>query len=115
MCLTPDRKDAMSTDPFGAYTTLQTPLGERRIARLDAVEWTENLPYSIKVLLEAALRHLDNPAISPDDIQTIAAYDARNVGQTEIPFIPGRVVLQDFTGVPSIVDLAAMRSAIVAM
>ena len=105
----------MSTDPFGAYTSLQTPLGERRIARLDAVEGTENLPYSIKVLLEAALRHLDNPAISPDDVRTIAAYDARNVAETEIPFIPGRVVLQDFTGVPSIVDLAAMRSAIVAM
>ncbi|HJR93147.1 MAG TPA: aconitate hydratase AcnA [Acidimicrobiia bacterium] len=105
----------MSIDPFGAHTTLQTPLGERRIARLDAVEGAENLPYSIKVLLESALRNLDNPAVEPDDVRRIAAYDANRPGDTEIPFIPGRVVLQDFTGVPSIVDLAAMRSAIVDM
>ena len=98
-----------------AYTTLETPLGTRRIARLDAIEGTENLPYSIKVLLEAALRNLDNPAVGEDAVRAIAAYDARAVADVEIPFIPGRVVLQDFTGVPAIVDLAAMRSAIVEM
>jgi aconitate hydratase len=102
----------MSADPFEAYTSLDTPLGERRIARLDAIEGADRLPYSIRVLLESALRHLDETAITPDDVRAIAAYDARNVGETEIPFIPGRVVLQDFTGVPAIVDLAAMRSAI---
>ncbi|MFO7292827.1 MAG: aconitate hydratase AcnA [Actinomycetes bacterium] len=105
----------MSADPFEAYTTLETPLGTRRIARLDAIEGTENLPYSIKVLLEAALRNLDNPAVGEDAVRAIAAYDARAVADVEIPFIPGRVVLQDFTGVPAIVDLAAMRSAIVEM
>ena len=105
----------MSADPFEAYTTLETPLGTRRIARLDAIEGTENLPYSIKVLLEAALRNLDNPAVEEEAVRAIAAYDARAVSDVEIPFIPGRVVLQDFTGVPAIVDLAAMRSAIVEM
>ncbi|HEX7100471.1 MAG TPA: aconitate hydratase AcnA [Acidimicrobiia bacterium] len=105
----------MSADPFEAYSTLETPLGTRRIARLDAIDGTENLPYSIKVLLEAALRNLDNPAVDEDAVRAIAAYDARAVSDVEIPFIPGRVVLQDFTGVPAIVDLAAMRSAIVEM
>src|SRR5690606_32933771 len=99
----------------GAYTQIDTPLGERRIARLDAIEGTDRLPYSIKVLLESALRNVDDVAITPDDVRAIAAYDARNVENTEIPFIPGRVVLQDFTGVPAVVDLAAMRSAIVSM
>ncbi|HEX2153077.1 MAG TPA: aconitate hydratase AcnA [Acidimicrobiia bacterium] len=105
----------MSPDPFGAHATVETPLGERKIAHLDAVEGADQLPYSIKVLLESALRNLDNPAIDPEDVRAIAGYDARNSVDTEIPFIPGRVVLQDFTGVPSIVDLAAMRAAIVEM
>ncbi|HLT97586.1 MAG TPA: aconitate hydratase AcnA [Acidimicrobiia bacterium] len=105
----------MSADPFGAYTTIETPLGERKIARLDAIDGAERLPYSIRVLLEAALRKLSDGLVDPSDIETIAAYDARNVAEGEIPFIPGRVVLQDFTGVPAIVDLAAMRSAIVKM
>jgi aconitate hydratase len=105
----------MSADPFQAYTSLDTPLGQRRIARLDAIDGADRLPYSIRVLLEAALRNLDETAITPDDVRAIAAYDPRNVGETEIPFIPGRVVLQDFTGVPAVVDLAAMRSAIVEM
>ena len=105
----------MSADPFQAYSTLDTPLGQRRIARLDVIEGADRLPYSIRVLLESALRNLDDAAIRPEDVRAIAAYDPRNVGETEIPFIPGRVVLQDFTGVPAVVDLAAMRSAIVEM
>ncbi|MFP3915857.1 MAG: aconitate hydratase AcnA, partial [Actinomycetota bacterium] len=105
----------MSSDPFGAHSTIDTPLGERRIARLEAIEGAERLPYSIKVLLEAALRHAGHSAVASDDVGAIASYDATNVQTTEIPFIPGRVVLQDFTGVPAVVDLAAMRSAIVAM
>ncbi|HEY6635387.1 MAG TPA: aconitate hydratase AcnA [Acidimicrobiia bacterium] len=103
----------MSNDPFRARAVLETPLGAREIARLDALEGVENLPYSIKVLLEAALRNVDGVAVTEDDVRQIAAYDAQNVGETEIPFIPGRVVLQDFTGVPAVVDLAAMRAAIV--
>ncbi len=105
----------MSTDPFQAHDTMKTALGQRQIARLDAIEGSEALPYTIKVLLEAALRNVDGKAITADDVRAIAAYDAREVGETEIPFIPGRVVLQDFTGVPAVVDLAAMRSAIVSM
>ena len=105
----------MSTDPFGSRTIIDTALGSREIARLDAIDGTENLPYSIKVLLESALRQLDGKTVTEDDVRRIASYDATNVGEQEIPFIPGRVVLQDFTGVPAIVDLAAMRSAIVRM
>ncbi len=113
----------MTTDPFGSIHTLETPLGSREIARLDAIEGADRLPYSIKVLLESALRNLDGKVVTSDDIEAIAAYDATRVGGRdtsqfgggEIPFVPGRVVLQDFTGVPTVVDLAAMRSAIVAM
>ena len=105
----------MSNDPFGARATLETALGAREIARLDAIAGVEGLPYSIKVLLESALRNLDGIAVTESDVRDIAAYDAKNVGEVEIPFIPGRVVLQDFTGVPAVVDLAAMRAAIVRM
>jgi aconitate hydratase len=105
----------MSIDPFGSRVTVETPLGSREIARLDSIEGTERLPYAIKVLLESALRNLDGKAITEDDVRRIAAYDAIRVGIGEIPFVPGRVVLQDFTGVPTVVDLAAMRAAIVRM
>jgi aconitate hydratase len=105
----------MPIDPFGSRSTLDTPLGSREIARLDAVEGAESLPYSIKVILESALRHLDGTSVTAADVTTIAAYDATRAGGGEIPFVPGRVVLQDFTGVPTVVDLAAMRSAIVSM
>ena len=105
----------MSTDPFGSRSVLETALGSREIARLDAVSGAENLPYSIKVLLESALRNLDGEIVTEENVRRIASYDATNVGEQDIPFIPGRVVLQDFTGVPAIVDLAAMRSAIVRM
>jgi aconitate hydratase len=98
-----------------AHPTVDTPLGERRIASLATAGDVDHLPYSIKVLLEAAIRNEDGLSVTAKDIATIAAYDARNVGETEIPFIPGRVVLQDFTGVPAVVDLAAMRAAIVRM
>ena len=105
----------MSIDPFRARATVDTALGTREIARLDSIEGTERLPYSIRVLLESALRNLDGKAITEHDVRRIAAYDASRVGDGEIPFVPGRVVLQDFTGVPTVVDLAAMRSAIVRM
>ncbi|MGH8915705.1 MAG: aconitate hydratase AcnA [Acidimicrobiia bacterium] len=105
----------MSNDPFGSRATLDTPLGSREIVRLDAIEGVDRLPYSIKVLLESALRNLDGASITEGDVRRIAAYDAAHVGEQEVPFIPGRVVLQDFTGVPTVVDLAAMRSAIVRM
>ncbi|NQV07501.1 aconitate hydratase, partial [bacterium] len=105
-------------DPFGARAEIDTPLGTRVVYRLDAVKSfgdVDSLPYSIKVLLEAALRTHDGHTVQDEDVQALAGYDASKVAQTEIAFRPGRVVLQDFTGVPAVVDLAAMRSAIVRM
>jgi aconitase A len=71
----------------------------------------ELAPYSIRVLLEAQLRNLDGFVVTNDDVSGLAGYDAKNVNSVEMPFMPGRVVLQDFTGVPCVVDLAAMRDA----
>ncbi len=105
-------------DPFRARDTIQTPVGERVVYRLDAVADlgdVEHLPTSIKVLLESVLRHHDGSVVTDDDVKALARYDATTVAQTEIAFTPGRVVLQDFTGVPAVVDLAAMRAAIVRM
>ena len=70
------------------------------------------IPFSIRVLLENALRNEDGRLVTKSDIDTIAAYDANNVSPNEIPYMPARVVLQDFTGVPAVVDLAVMRDAI---
>ncbi|MGI9584812.1 MAG: aconitate hydratase AcnA [Acidimicrobiia bacterium] len=108
----------MSHDPFSARDVIQTPLGERVVHRIDALKHfgdVDALPYSIKVLLEAALRNHDGHVVRDEDVAAVAQYDASKVGSTEIAFNPARVVLQDFTGVPAVVDLAAMRSAIVRM
>ena len=105
-------------DPFQAADTLSTPSGDRTVYRLDSLRDhgdIDTLPYSIKVLLEAALRNCDGHTVTTEDVISLASYDAAKVAETEIPFSPGRVVLQDFTGVPAIVDLAAMRDAIVRM
>jgi len=96
-----------------ARQVLSTPLGDRDIYRLGSLSELgsiDSLPYTIKVLLESCLRNFDD-----EHLQALASYDARDVPEVEIPFTPGRVVLQDFTGVPAVVDLAAMRSAIVRM
>ncbi|MCB9528488.1 MAG: aconitate hydratase AcnA [Myxococcales bacterium] len=103
-------------DPFKAARYIDTPRGRLKIYALDAlrdagVGHVDRLPYSIKVLLEAVLRNLDDFAVTEDHVRALASYDAKDVGETEIPFNPGRVVLQDFTGVPAVVDLAALRSA----
>ncbi len=99
-----------------ARHTITTPLGKRVVYRLDAIDADlARLPYSIKVLLEATLRNVDGHVVTEADVRTLAAYDHADLGQTEVPFMPGRVILQDFTGVPALVDLAAMRSAIVRM
>lgn len=71
------------------------------------------LPFSIKILLEAILRNENGIEITQDDIVNLANWDAKNVKKVELPFLPARVVLQDFTGVPAVVDLAALRSAAV--
>jgi len=95
--------------------TISTPLGDRTVYRLESLGSLDSMPYCIRILLESCLRHAGKGIVTDEDVQALAAYDATNVGEVEIPFTPGRVVLQDFTGVPAIVDLAAMRSAIVRM
>ena len=105
-------------DPFSARATIETPLGSRTVYRLDALKDIgdiDALPYTIKVLLEAVLRNHDGVDIGDEDVTALAQYDATKVEETEIGFKPGRVVLQDFTGVPAVVDLAAMRAAVVRM
>ncbi|MGX5200377.1 aconitate hydratase AcnA [Aliikangiella sp. IMCC44632] len=71
----------------------------------------QRLPYSIKILLENLLRHEDQPFVQEQDIRAVANWDVKNHPEMEIAFVPARVILQDFTGVPAIVDLAAMRNA----
>ncbi|TDI52161.1 MAG: aconitate hydratase AcnA [Acidobacteria bacterium] len=108
----------MTSDPFSARQVITTPLGDRvvyRIGALDAMGDIDSLPYSIKVLLESVLRNHDGSVITDADVKAVATYDARNVSDAQIAYKPARVVLQDFTGVPAVVDLAAMRSAIVRM
>ncbi len=102
----------MITSQASGSETIQTPLGERTIYRLDCAD---SIPYSIRVLLESCLRHCGKGIVTSEDVQALASYDATQVGEVEIPFTPGRVVLQDFTGVPAVVDLAAMRNAVVAL
>ncbi len=107
---------ATKRDPFSARAQLDTPLGQRTVYRLDALRSlgpVDALPYSIKVLLESCLRNFDDFIVTSAHIEALVKYNAKMVGEVEIPFMPGRVVLQDFTGVPAVVDLAAMREAIV--
>lgn len=108
----------MTSDPFSARQVITTPLGDRVVYRIDALDAMgdiDSLPYSIKVLLESVLRNHDGSVITDNDVKAVATYDARNVSDAQIAYKPARVVLQDFTGVPAVVDLAAMRSAIVRM
>ncbi|MEX0887729.1 MAG: aconitate hydratase [Phycisphaeraceae bacterium] len=105
-------------DPHNARQFIDTPLGERAIYRLDALASMgdiDSLPYAIKVLLEACLRNLDGYVVTDEHLKALAGYGPATAGKAEIPFMPGRVVLQDFTGVPAVVDLAAMRDGVVEM
>jgi aconitate hydratase len=115
------------TDPFAARDTFNTGSGTAGIYRLSKLEDAglgdvSALPYSIRVLLESCLRHCDGYEVTEDDVQALAGWRAGSSSTptgledeparlVEIPFKPARVVLQDFTGVPCVVDLAAMRSA----
>jgi aconitate hydratase len=103
------------TDSFGARSTLTVGNDEFQIYRLDAVTegHVERLPYSLKILLENLLRHEDGRDVTRDDIIALANWDPQAAPSTEISFTPSRVILQDFTGVPAVVDLAAMRDAVV--
>lgn len=103
-------------DPFNARGKLETSGGPVVVYRLETVEKAglgavSRLPYSIKVVLEAALRQLDGFAVGEDNVRDIAAWSGVEQVEKEIPYKPARVILQDFTGVPSVVDLAALRSA----
>ena len=104
-------------DPFGARGLFDTGSGDAYLYRLDRLAdrglgEPNRLPFSIKVLLEAALRECDGRAVTEQDVERLAAYDPKQPAREEIPFAPARVLLQDFTGVPAVVDLAALRSAI---
>ncbi|MBC7374799.1 MAG: aconitate hydratase, partial [Frankiales bacterium] len=101
----------MSKDSFGARSELTVGDTSYEIFRLDAVEGAGDLPYSLKVLLENLLRTEDGADITADSIRAIAGWDPTAEPDTEIAFTPARVLMQDFTGVPCVVDLAAMREA----
>jgi len=103
------------TDSFGARGALEVGGNEYEVYRLDAVKegHVDRLPYSLKVLLENLLRHEDGRDVTRDDILALANWDPKAAPSTEISFTPARVILQDFTGVPAVVDLAAMRDAVV--
>src|SRR5215204_3819217 len=105
------RAVAASKDSFGARSTLTVDGQDYEIYRLGAVEGSEKLPFSLKVLLENLLRTEDGANITADHIRTLANWDPSAEPSEEIQFTPARVVMQDFTGVPCIVDLATMREA----
>ena len=102
----------MSTvNSFGAKTSLTVNAREYEIYALDAVEGYRRLPYSLKVLLENLLRTEDGENITAAHVQALAGWDPNAEPSEEIQFTPARVIMQDFTGVPCIVDLATMREA----
>src|SRR5947199_2979329 len=103
-------------DPFRARDTFNTGSGTAGIYRLERLEKqglgaVGKLPFSIRVLLEAVLRNCDGYLVTENDVRSLVAWKAERPAKAEIPFKPARVVLQDFTGVPCVADLAAMRSA----
>jgi aconitate hydratase len=107
---------AKTLNLFGAEANLNTKAGDLKIYRLDALSKAgignvDKLPFSIKVLLESCLRNLDNFEVSKDDVTRLAHWSPKGNPTNEVPFKVARVILQDFTGVPCVVDLAAMRSA----
>ncbi|GAB4099541.1 aconitate hydratase [Sinomonas halotolerans] len=103
----------MSTvDSFGAKGVLNVGGNEYEIFRLNSVEGAESLPFSLKVLLENLLRTEDGANITADHIRALAGWDPEAQPNTEIQFTPARVIMQDFTGVPCVVDLATMREAV---
>ncbi|QIN28212.1 aconitate hydratase AcnA [Brevibacterium luteolum] len=101
-----------NVDSFGSKGTLEVGGKSYEIYRLNSVEGSQKLPFSLKVLLENLLRTEDGANITKDHINALANWDASAEPSTEIQFTPARVVMQDFTGVPCIVDLATMREAV---
>jgi aconitate hydratase len=109
----------MTTNSFGSRATLKAGPGTYEIHRLDALEQrglpVARLPYSLKILLENLLRLEDGRVVRAEDVEKLARWNAAKTPDEEISFMPARVLMQDFTGVPAVVDLAAMRDAIVHM
>ncbi|TYB34555.1 aconitate hydratase [Micromonospora sp. AP08] len=104
--------DVASLDTFGAKTQLRVGDASYEIFRIDKVEGHDRLPYSLKILLENLLRTEDGANITADHIQQLGAWDPTADPSVEIQFTPARVLMQDFTGVPCVVDLATMREAV---
>ncbi|MFK0119494.1 aconitate hydratase AcnA [Streptomyces sp. NPDC090994] len=102
----------MSANSFDARSTLQVGDESYEIFRLDKVEGSARLPYSLKVLLENLLRTEDGANITADHIRALGGWDSQAQPSEEIQFTPARVIMQDFTGVPCVVDLATMREAV---
>ena len=102
----------MSVNSFGAKASLDVNGTSYEIFRVDAVPGSEKLPFSLKVLLENLLRTEDGANITRDDIEFLGAWDPSAEPDHEIQFTPARVIMQDFTGVPCVVDLATMREAV---
>ena len=105
------------TDPFGARATLDSGGLTHTIWRLDAVGAADldHMPYTVKVLLENVLRNCGSEFVTQNDVRALAAWAPGSGATGEVPYMPARVVLQDFTGVPCVVDLAVMRDAMVAL
>ena len=104
---------------FGSRSTLRVGSRQFEIYRLSAVEAhgcrIKHLPYSLRILLENLLRREDGEEVNAGDVRALTAWNSKSVPVEEIAFMPSRVLLQDFTGVPAVVDLAAMRDAMKAL
>ena len=101
----------MTANSSGSRAVLQVAGDQYEIYRLDAVDGSHNLPFSLKILLENLLRNADGLNVTADQVTALARWDPKHEPDTEIQFTPARVILQDLTGVPAVVDLAAMREA----
>ncbi|MCH8088327.1 MAG: aconitate hydratase, partial [Chloroflexi bacterium] len=104
-------------DPFEARTTLDSgsgPVAYYSLERLGSELGVRlsQLPYTIRILLENALRHCGQGTVTEDEVRAIAGWSPEELVGRDIPFMPGRVLMQDFTGVPAIVDMAAMRAEV---
>ena len=110
----------MSFNQFGCHVDFETGSGKSSIYSLeklqkDGVGQVDCLPYSIRILLEQVLRNQDDLQVSSEGVEELAKWNPSKKSTKEIPFTPTRVLLQDFTGVPAVVDLASLRSAMVSM
>jgi len=107
----------MNSDPFGTLSEFRTSHGSFNYHRLEALAQqglpsVAHLPFSLRILLEAVLRQVNGREITEEHVRGLARWRPKNPNPPEVPFLPARVIMQDFTGVPALVDLAAMRSAL---